>query len=68
MSQCTEAVEATRAESDFGVRWYADLMQGYLDLALAPWTAAASVIAESAEEAQAASTVVARPKRPRRGH
>jgi hypothetical protein len=48
MARSTDAMEAARAEADFGVRLYADLMQGYWDLALAPWTAMASVVAESA--------------------
>lgn len=53
MTRCTDAMEAARAEGDFGVRLFADLMQGYFDLALAPWTAMAAVMAETAEEVQA---------------
>ena len=55
MSRCTDAMEAARAEGDFGVRLYADLMQGYVDLALAPWTAMAEAMAQQAEAASAMS-------------
>jgi hypothetical protein len=51
MTQCTDAMEAAHVEGDFGVRMFADLMQGYFDLALAPWNAMISVMAETAEEA-----------------
>jgi len=44
MTRCTDAMEAAQVERDFGVRLFADLMQGYFDLALAPWTAMASVM------------------------
>jgi hypothetical protein len=53
MTQCTDAMEAAHVEGDFGVRLFADLMQGYFDLALAPWNAMISVMAETAEEAPA---------------
>lgn len=53
MTKCTDAMEAAHVEGEFGVRLFADLMQGYFDLALAPWTAMASVMAEAAEEAPA---------------
>lgn len=52
MTRCTDAMEAARVEGDFGVRLFADLVQGYFDLALAPWTAVASVLAEGAEGAR----------------
>jgi hypothetical protein len=61
MTKSTDAMEAARAEGDFGVRLLTDLMQGYFDLALAPWTAMASVMAERAGGAQAAPAVEARP-------
>ena len=48
MTASTDAMEAARAEGDLGVRLYADLMQGYVDLALAPWIAMASVMVERA--------------------
>ena len=51
MTQCTDAMEAVRVEQDFGVRLYSDLMQGYFELALAPWTAMATVMAETAADA-----------------
>ena len=57
MTRCTDAMEAAQVERDFGVRLYADLMQGYFDLALAPWTAMASVMTEAAQEAKAAPAV-----------
>jgi hypothetical protein len=50
MTQCTDAMEAAHVEGDFGVRLFADLMKGYFDLALAPWTAMILVMAETAEE------------------
>lgn len=53
ITRCTDAMEAARVEGDFGVRLFADLMQGYFDLALAPWTAVASVMAERAEHGPA---------------
>jgi hypothetical protein len=53
MTQCTDAMEAAHVEGDFGVRLFADLMQGYFDLALAPWTAMASVMAKAAQDVQA---------------
>jgi hypothetical protein len=57
MTRCTDAMEAARVEGDFGVRLYADLMQGYFDLALAPWTAMASIMAEAAQDAPAKAPV-----------
>jgi hypothetical protein len=66
MTRCTDAMEAARVEGDFGVRLFADLMQGYFDLALAPWTAMAAVMAETAEDVQAAPR--ARLTTPRRFH
>jgi hypothetical protein len=61
MTQCTDAMEAARVEADFGASLFADLMKGYFDLALAPWVAIASVMAEQAE----APPTAALPKRPR---
>jgi hypothetical protein len=66
MTRCTDAMEAARVERDFGVRLFADLMQGYFDLALAPWTAMAAVMAEAAEDVQAEPR--ARLTKPRRLH
>jgi hypothetical protein len=51
MTQCTDAMEAARVEGDFGIRLFADLMQGYFDLALAPWTAMISIMAETPQNA-----------------
>lgn len=65
VTKSTDAMEAARAEADFGVKLFADLMQGYFDLALAPWTAVASVMAEHAVDARAAPEVQARPIRSR---
>jgi hypothetical protein len=48
LTRSTDAMEAARAEADFGVRLFTDLMQGYYDLALAPWTAVAAAMAEPA--------------------
>jgi hypothetical protein len=46
LTGCASAAEAARTEGDFGLRLFGDLMQGYYDLALAPWTAMASVMAQ----------------------
>jgi hypothetical protein len=61
MTSCTDAMEAARAEADFGARLFADLTQGYLELAMAPWTAMASAMAQGAVDAPAA------PVRPMKG-
>jgi hypothetical protein len=61
VSKSTDAMEAARAEADLGVKLFADLMQGYFELALAPWTAMASVMAARAEEAQPAPDAQVRP-------
>ena len=66
LSGCTDTVEAARAEGDFGVRLFGDLMQGYYDLALAPWTAMASVMAEQVKAPQAQPAETERPLRSRR--
>ena len=66
MTRCTDAIEAARVEGDLGVRLYADLMQGYVDLALAPWNAMLSVMAQAAPDAPAKPP--ARPVRARRVH
>jgi hypothetical protein len=55
MTRCTDAMEAARVEADFGAQIFADLMKGYFDLALAPWTAMATAMAEQAEQPQAPS-------------
>jgi hypothetical protein len=64
MTKSTDAMEAAHAEGDFGVRLFADLMQGYFDLALAPWTAMASMMAESAKDVQASPAAEARSMKP----
>lgn len=50
MSKTTDVMEAARAENDFGVRLFGDLMQAYYDLALAPWTMMASAMAQRAAD------------------
>lgn len=50
MTQCTDAMEAVHVEAGFGIRLFTDLMRGYYDLAVAPWTALASVMAEELKE------------------
>jgi hypothetical protein len=55
MTRCTDAMEAARVEADFGAQIFADLMKGYFDLALAPWTAMASAMAEDVAAPPAAS-------------
>jgi hypothetical protein len=64
MTRSTDPLEATRAEADFGVRLYADLMQGYFDLALAPWTAMASVMAQRPETPEPTPAAEIRPMKP----
>jgi hypothetical protein len=61
VTKSTDAMQTARAEGDFGVRLFADLMQGYFDLALTPWTAMASVMAERAVDAQEAPAAEVRP-------
>ena len=68
MTRCTDAMEAARAEADFGVKLFADLMQGYFDLALAPWTAMASVMAEQAEGGRPEPVAPTRPRSSRAVH
>jgi hypothetical protein len=58
MTGCTDAMEAARVEGDLGVRLFADLMQGYFDLTLAPWTAMVSVMAEASEAQTSAKAAV----------
>jgi hypothetical protein len=67
MTRCTDAMEAARAEADFGVKLFADLMQGYFSLALAPWTAVAQVMAEQAAASRLGPAAPAQP-RTRRVH
>jgi hypothetical protein len=51
VTRSTDAMEAIHAEADFGAKLFADMMRSYFDLAIAPWTAVASVMAERAEQA-----------------
>ena len=46
VSRSNDAMDAVRAETDFGAKLFADLVKGYYDLALAPWTAMAAVMAK----------------------
>ena len=52
LSQSTDTMEAARAEGEFGLRLFSDLMRGYYDLALAPLTAMSAVIAEQVQAAR----------------
>lgn len=66
MTRCTDTLEAARAEGDFGVRLMGDLMQGYFDLALAPWMAMARVMAgQSLAAPEQAAEVTTLPMRVR---
>lgn len=47
LTQCTDAMEAARAEADFGLRLFDDLVQAYWALAAAPLTALASATAQA---------------------
>jgi hypothetical protein len=62
-SKSTDPMEAAGAEGDFGMRLFTDLMQGYYDLALAPWTAMAAIMTKGAQQAEPAAA--AKPKTPR---
>ncbi|HEY4029698.1 MAG TPA: hypothetical protein VGM25_05100 [Caulobacteraceae bacterium] len=53
VSRSNDAMDAVRAETDFGAKLYADLMKGWYDLALAPWTAMAGVMAAQMRDAGA---------------
>jgi len=46
----TDPIDTARAEGDFGVNLFSDMMQAYYDLALAPWTAMASAMAQRAAD------------------
>jgi hypothetical protein len=39
MTEATDAMQAIHAEGDYGANLYRDLMQGYYELALAPFNA-----------------------------
>jgi hypothetical protein len=65
MTKCTDTMEAARAEADFGTRLFADLAQGYLELAMAPWAAMATAMAQRAEDAPAEPEATVRPIRAR---
>src|SRR5512140_223473 len=39
LTEATDAMEAARAEGDYGASLFHDLMQGYYELALAPFNA-----------------------------
>lgn len=51
MTKSTDVMQTARAEGDFGARLFSDLMQGYFDLALAPWTAMAAAMAQQGQDA-----------------
>ena len=46
--QSTDAMEAARAEADLGMTLFGDMARAYWELALAPWTAMASVMTQQA--------------------
>lgn len=50
MTQATDAMQATRAEGDFGLSLWQDLMQAYFDLAVLPMTLAAAAAQRAASE------------------
>jgi hypothetical protein len=68
LTRCTDAMEAAHAEADLGVKLFADLMRGYFDLALAPWSAVAAAMAERAGDAEAQPEARPQPMRSRGVH
>ncbi len=66
MTTCTDTMEAARAEGELGVNLFSDWMKGYYDLALAPWTAMAAMMAERAADGQPAPEPTPEPIRSRR--
>jgi len=46
LTQCTDAMEAMRAEGVLGLRLMDDMMRAYADLAVLPWTAMASALSQ----------------------
>lgn len=54
MARSTDAMEAARAEGDFGVRLWRDAMQAYYDLAVLPMTLAAQAAERGAPRPPAA--------------
>ena len=69
VARSNDAMDAMRAETDFGVKLYADLMKGWCDLALAPWTAMAGAMVEQMQDAVPPGPVASpRPRTPRGTH
>jgi hypothetical protein len=67
VSRSSDAMDAVRAEADFGVKLWSDLVKGYYDLALAPWTAMAAAMAEQMQDAGPAAPAREAPPRTLRG-
>ena len=66
VTKSTDAMEAAHAEADFGAKLFADLMQGYFNLALAPWAAVAlGDGGAGAGDAHAAPSAKASPRKSR---
>ncbi len=57
MSEATDTMQAARAEGDYGASLFHDLMQGYYELALAPFNAMVKAAAAIQPEAAAALTM-----------
>lgn len=54
LTQCTDAMEAMRAEGTLALRLLDDLTRAYADLAATPWTVMAAALAEQAAQSGAA--------------
>jgi hypothetical protein len=53
MADSTDAMQAARAEGDYGVRLWRDAMQAYYDLAILPMTLAAKAAERAAHHPRA---------------
>lgn len=54
LAQCTDAMEAMRAEGVLAIRLMDDLAQAYADLAATPWTVMATALVQQGAEVNAA--------------
>jgi hypothetical protein len=52
VTQAEDGVQAMKAEADYGVTLFHDLMQGYYDLALMPFTAMTGILTAKATHEQ----------------
>jgi hypothetical protein len=67
VARSNDAMDAVRAETEFGAKVFADLARGYYNLALAPWTVMAAAVAEEMQAASAPQVAATAPLRRPRG-